>query len=121
MYNLIICEFDNIDIAEITCQNLRKQYDNINKIILKYNKNNTRVSSISAKIPPESIYHISSFGGVSPFEFSSNIANIDVENNTQKKYNKITVKIYLKTDTNDIINIITSDIRNMGGNKIKVV
>lgn len=126
MYRMIMCEFEDLDSAEIASLDIKNNFKGISKITLKYKNNavyNGKTSGPYSTIPPQSIYNSAgTFGGVAPFELASNITDID--NNTDTHVNKsyIFTEIGLgKSITKADMDKISTKLRNMNGKNIKII
>ncbi len=126
MNKVIVCSFDNIDMAEIAANTIKKTYKNIKYISIKYNPmkqyNYYKEESNKQNISNTPIYNMSNNLNIFPTDISSITTDIFKKNSGQTNSfkNDIRLKIIIDSEKKEI-DILTTNLLNMGGEKIKVI
>ncbi len=126
MNKVIVCSFDNIDMAEIAASTIKKTYKNIKYISIKYNPmkqyNYYKEQSNKTNLSNTPIYNMSNNLNIFPTDISAITTDIFKKNNSQIKSfkNEIKLKIIIDSEKKEM-DILTTNLLNMGGEKIRVI
>lgn len=135
----ITASFENIDLAELACKNIKEKYKNINAISIRYKNipydksdylygetNNNNLDEKSENILKNSLALGSTVnGGIAPMGTvfvgqNLNTSNFNNSNNDIEIQNSLESKVIIKTKSDTDAKNISHTLRGLGGQNITI-